>query len=443
MTDARATFASRFGTILTMIGVAVGLGNVWRFPYLVGKFGGTAFVLFYVAIAILVGVPALVAEWSLGRHTRRGTLGAFERGGLPGGKLLGKVLFCVVVAATAYYTNVVGWVLYFALAEILSAVGVTIRASAILPPERGFDGTSFLLQVACTTTVILTCVAVLERGLRRGIERASVIIMPLLFLILLVLIVRSVTLPGAGAGLHWYLGKFAWRDLTPTVMVAAMGQAIFSLSLGGTFMVTYGSYMSEREPLLGSAAWTVFGDTAAGLMAGLVIFPAVFAFGLTPGSGPGLLFDTIPRVFAMMPGGALFGALFFLGLFGAAYLSDVAAFEVLVAGLVDSYGLTRQRAVRRMALIVGVVSLVPMVNLKLFVVWDLTFGSGMQAGGALLAVVTAGWFISRAALLEQVGDQSVLQKMFVFFIRFTIPVAMLSVALWWLLTDALGIVSTV
>ena len=185
------------------------------------------------------------------------------------------------------------------------------------------------------------------------------------------------------------------------------------------------------------------GDAAQWLMAGLVIFPAVFAFGLTPGSGPGLLFDTIPRVFAMMPGGALFGALFFLGLFGAAYLSDVAAFEVLVAGLVDSYGLTRQRAVRRMALIVGVVSLVPMVNLKLFVVWDLTFGSGMQAGGALLAVVTAGWFISRAALLEQVGDQSVLQKMFVFFIRFTIPVAMLSVALWWLLTDALGIVSTV
>ena len=119
MTDTRATFASRFGAIITMVGVAVGLGNVWRFPYLVGKFGGAAFVMFYVAVAILVGVPALVAEWTLGRETRRGTLGAFERGGIPGGRVIGGFLFCVVVAATAYYTNVVGWVLYFAVAEVL------------------------------------------------------------------------------------------------------------------------------------------------------------------------------------------------------------------------------------------------------------------------------------------------------------------------------------
>ncbi len=286
MTDTRATFASRFGTILTMIGVAVGLGNVWRFPYLVGKFGGAAFVVFYVVVAVLVGVPALVAEWTVGRETRRGTLGAFERGGFPQGKIVGGLLFCVVVAATAYYTNVVGWVLYFGLASVVSAVGVDLGPDAILPPETGFNTTSFLLQVACTGVVIVSCAAVLEAGVRKGIERASVIIMPALFVILLVLIVRSVTLPGADAGLHWYIGKFAWRDVTPAVMVAAMGQAIFSLSLGGTFMVTYGSYMEERAPLLGSAVWTVFGDTAAGLMAGFIIFPAVFAFGMNPGSGP-------------------------------------------------------------------------------------------------------------------------------------------------------------
>jgi neurotransmitter:Na+ symporter, NSS family len=443
MTEARATFASRFGAIITMIGVAVGLGNVWRFPYLVGKFGGAAFVLFYVLVAIAVGVPALIAEWTLGRETRRGTLGAFERGGFPGGRVVGGFLFCVVVAATAYYTNVVGWVLYFALASLLSAVGVHVQAAAILPPEAGFSTMSFLLQLACTGVVILTCVAVLERGLRKGIERASTIIMPALFAILLVLIVRSVTLPGAGEGLQWYIGKFAWHDLTPTVMVAAMGQAIFSLSLGGTFMVTYGSYMDSETPLLSSAVWTVFGDTAAGLMAGFVIFPAVFAFGLAPGSGPGLLFDTIPRVFAQMPGGALFGFLFFAGLFGAAYLSDVAAFEVLVAGLVDNMGMTRQRAVRFMAVIVGCVALIPMLNLKIFVLWDLTFGSGMQALGALLTVLTAGWFIRRGALLEQIGLPGPARGLLVVCIRYLIPLAMLAVALWWLLTDVLGLVSTV
>lgn len=439
MTETRATFASRFGTILTMIGVAVGLGNVWRFPYLVGKFGGAAFVMFYVLVAVLVGVPALVAEFTLGRQTRRGTLGAFERGGLPGGRLVGGFLFCVVVAATAYYTNVVGWVLYFASATALSAAGVDIHAAAILPPESGYSATSLLLQIVCTGIVILTCVVVLERGLRKGIENASKIIMPSLFVILLVLIVRSVTLPGAEAGLHWYIGKFAWRDLTPTVMVAAMGQAIFSLSLGGTFMVTYGSYMDDREPLLSSAVWTVFGDTAAGLMAGFVIFPAVFAFGLAPGSGPGLLFDTIPRVFAQMPGGPLFGTLFFLGLFGAAYLSDVAAFEVLVAGLVDNVGMPRKRAVRLMAVIVGVVALVPMLNLKIFVLWDLTFGSGMQALGALLTVLTAGWFLTRGALLKQLGDSGPVRAALVLCIRYLIPLAMLAVALWWLLTDVLGL----
>lgn len=443
MTEARGTFGSRFGTIITMIGVAVGLGNVWRFPYLVGKFGGAAFVLFYVAVAILIGVPALAAEWALGRETRRGTLGAFERAGVPGGRLVGGLLFCVVVAATAYYTNVVGWVLYFAAANVLSIGGVAINAAAILPPETGFNATSFLLQLVCTGVVILSCVAVLELGLRKGIQRASTIIMPTLYVILLALILRSVTLPGADEGLRWYIGKFAWHDLTPTVMVAAMGQAIFSLSLGGTFMVTYGSYMDEGTPLPGSAVWTVFGDTAAGLMAGLVIFPAVFAFHLEPGSGPGLLFDTVPRVFAQMPGGALFGTLFFVGLFGAAYLSDVAAFEVLVAGLVDNTGMTRTRAVRLLAVVVGVVALIPMLNLKIFVRWDLTFGSGMQAFGALLSVLSAGWFLRRGALLAQLGAGGPTRTMLVVCIRYLIPVVMLAVALWWLLTDVLGLVRAV
>lgn len=433
----RATFASSLGTILTMVGVAVGLGNVWRFPYLVGRFGGAAFVFFYVLMALAIGVPALMAEWALGRATRRGTVGAFARGGLPGGRAVGAALFCVVVAATAYYTNVVGWVLYHALGALLSAVGGTLDAAAILPPASGFSPRSFGLQAACTATVIGACAVILDRGLRRGIERASRLVMPALFTILLILIVRSLTLPGAGAGVRWYVGHMAWSDLTPTVMVAALGQAIFSLSLGGTFMLTYGSYLPDGAPLRGSAVWTVLGDTTAGLLAGFVIFPAVFAFGLEPGSGPGLLFDTIPRVFAQMPGGALFGLLFFAGLFGAAFMSDVAAFEVLVAGLVDNTTLDRRRAIRLLAAIVGLVALLPMVNLEVFVRWDLTFGSGMQALGALLAAITAGWFMSRATLLEQLGAPGLLRRFLVVAIRWVIPSAILAVGAWWLLTDVL------
>jgi len=443
VTMQRETFASRLGTIMTMVGVAVGLGNVWRFPYLVGRYGGAAFVLFYVLVAVFIGLPALMAEWALGRQTRRGTLGAFERGGLPGGKRVGWFLFCIVVAATAYYTNVVGWVLYFALGELLRVVNVDLHSAAVLPPQSGFNGTSFALQVACTGAVIASCALVLDRGLRAGIERSSSLIMPTLYMILLILIVRSLTLPGASVGLRWYLGRFDLHDLTPRVMVAAMGQAIFSLSLGGTFMVTYGSYMTPGQETRGSAAWTVFGDAAAGLMAGLIIFPAVFAFGLEPGSGPGLLFDTIPRVFAEMPLGWLFGLLFFVGLFGAAYLSDVAAFEVLIAGLTDNTGMTRRRAVWTTAGVVGLVALIPMVSMDVFVPWDLTFGSGMQALGALLTVVTAGWFMQRGALLEEFGRPGVQRNVLVFFVRFVIPCAMLAVGLWWFLTDVLGLVGKV
>ena len=160
--QARETFASRFGTLMTVIGVAVGLGNVWRFPYLVGRFGGAAFVLVYVLVAIVIGVPALMAEFALGRYARRGPVGAFSAGKLPLGKFVGWFFFAVVTAATGYYTAVIGWVLYHGAAQLASAFGVSMNASAILPPETGFDRTSFLLQLACTAIVILACSVVLS-----------------------------------------------------------------------------------------------------------------------------------------------------------------------------------------------------------------------------------------------------------------------------------------
>lgn len=428
-----------------MVGVAVGLGNVWRFPYMVGRFGGAAFVAVYVLAVLAIGIPALITEWTLGRHTRRGPVGAFAAGGLPLGRAVGWFFFIVVTAATAYYTNVVGWVLFYALSEVAHAVGVTLDASAILPPVTGLSWRSLLLQAGCTALVILACVFVLLKGLRSGIERASRVLIPLLFIILLVLIARAVTLPGAGAGLAWYLGNVSFGDITPRVMVAAVGQAVFSLSLGGTFMVVYGSYLTADTHLPRYAAWTAVGDMSAGLLAGLAIFPAVFALGMEPTSGPGLVFETLPATFARIPAGWLFALLFFVGLMGAAYLSDVAAFEVLVAGLTDNTRLARRRAVWLLAGVVFLCAVPPMVNLAIFVPWDLTFGSGMQTLGALLAALTVGWAMSRTAVLAEIaraeGDR--LAAILYWWLKYVIPVGLLAVGVWWLSTEVLGVARAV
>ena len=441
----RETFASRFGTLMTFIGVAVGLGNVWRFPYMVGKFGGSAFVVVYVIIAIAIGVPALMAEFALGRFSRRGPVGAFEAGGLPLGKFVGWFFFAIVTAATGYYTAVIGWVLYYGLAQLASTFGITIDAAAILPPDRGFVATSFILQLVCTAAVILGAAFVLLRGVRSGIERASKFIMPLLFTILIVLVVRSSTLPGAVRGLYYYVLRFDIANVTPTVIVAALGQAIFSLSLGGTFMVIYGSYLDSRMRLSTPAISTVVGDTSVSLLAGLAILPAVFALGLESTSGPSLLFSTLPKVFAALPAGGIFGFLFFTGLLGAAYLSDVAAFEALVAGITDNTTIPRRKAVWMMAAAVFLLSIPPTINIGIFVPWDLTFGSGMQTLGSLLAVLTIGWCVGRSKALAELSSRGEhpVPTWLLYWIRFGIPVAILTVGIWWLLTSVLGVLRSV
>jgi len=441
----RETFASRFGALMTLIGVAVGLGNVWRFPYMTGKFGGAAFVLFYVVVAVAIGVPALMAEFTLGRYTRRGTVGAFAKGGFPFGRQVGWFFFAIVIAATGYYSAVVGWVLFYAVGQLAAMIGWSFNAAAVLPPEHGFNATSFVLQLACTGVVIFASALVMVKGLRKGIERASTIIMPTLCLVLVILMVRALTLPGAGEGVRWFILKFRLQDLTPAVMVAAIGHAVFSLSLGGTFMVVYGSYLSDEESLARNAIGTVAGDTITSLLAGLAVIPAVFALGLEPGQGPGLLFNTLPRVFAAIPLGAFFGMLFFLGLAGAGYLSNVAALEVLVAGLTDNTRLPRSRAVWLMAGIVFLVSIPPSLNNAIFVPWDLTFGSGMQTLGALVAVLTVGWCMTRGAALAELskGNARAVPLWLYYWIRFGIPLAIGSVGIWWLFTSVFGLLTAV
>ena len=437
----RETFTSFFGLLMNMIGVAVGLGAVWRFPYMVGKFGGAAFVLFYMAVVFFIGIPALMAEWTLGRYTRRGTLGSYEKGRFPGGKFVGAFLFFIVFWATGYYSNAVGWVGFHALAEFFNAFGINLNAASILPPQEGFNLTSFLLQLMMTAFVIFTCAIVLIKGLRKGIEKASKWIVPTLFIILIILIIRSVTLSGASKGIKWYIGGFRFSELTPSVMAATLGMAFFSMSLGGTFMVIYGSYLNREANISRNAVFTGIGASTAGLLAGFVIFPAVFSFGLEPDSGPALIFSTLPKTFALMPAGWLFGLLFFLGLFGAAYLSDVAAFEVLVGGIVDNINVERKKAVFFICGIVYVLAIPPMINFKIFVPWDLTFGSGMQALGSLLAVITTAWCIKRSESLKELsqGRRKAFPLFLYWWIRIVVPTAILFVGINWLLDNVFHI----
>ena len=436
----RYLFSSRLSTLVTMVGVAVGLGNIWRFPYMTGKFGGASFVAVYLLLVALLGAPALVAEWALGRSTRRGPVGAFEQAGLPFGRLVGWGFFAGVTAATAYYTNAIGWVLAYGVAQLASLCGFAVDPSRVLPPTEGFSAVSFTAQAVCTATVIGAAAWVLRRGLLHGTEKASRILMPVLGVSLGILILRSLTLPGSWAGVEWYLLKI--EPLDAKMVAAAMGQAFFSLSLGGTFMVVYGSYLRRDEDLVPNALWTATGDLSAGLLAGLAILPAVFAFGLQPGSGPGLIFFTLPEVFSQIPAGALFGLIFFLGLLGAAFLSDVAAFEVLVAALVDEMEWTRNQAIHRLAGAVFLVSLPPMINMKVFVPWDLTFGSGLQTLGALMAVVTVGWFLDEDTLVRELTASGKKPgaglRALILWLRYVLPVAVLGLGVWWLLTDVLG-----
>lgn len=441
----RETFKSRLGGLMTIVGVSIGLGHVWRFPYMVGKFGGAAFVLFYTVVSIAIGVPALMAEFALGRHTRRGPVGAFELGGLPLGRYVGWFFFFVVTAATGYYSAVIGWVLYYTIGQLAQAGNIAFDAAAILPPDHGFVLRSFILQMICTAIVLLACAAALLKGVRKGIEVVSSVILPAMTIVTVLVMVRALTLPGAMAGVRWYLLEFRFSDLTANVMAAAIGHAIFALSLGGTFMVVYGSYVHTEERLSRPAWWTVIGDTGSSLIAGLAVIPAVFAFHLEPAAGPGLIFNTLPKVFAAMPVGWLFGALFFVSLLGAGYLSDIGAVEVLVAGLTDNTRFTRRQAVWWMSGACFLLAMPPCINNAIFVPWDLTFGSGMQTLGSLLAVITVAWCMNRAAALAELfGSGARPVPMWVFYwIKFGIPIVILGVGIYWLLTQVFRIVSGV
>ncbi len=341
----RGLWGSRLGFILAASGSAVGLGNIWKFPYIVGENGGGAFVLIYLLCIFVIGTPIMLAEFTLGRKTNLNPVGAFDQLKKPGSPWTG-IGYMGVLAGfliLSFYGVVGGWTFAYVAKSITGSV-----LSFSSPKEAGVFFETFIGNTGETLVYhalfMATCIAIVLKGVHGGIERACDILMPTLVVILLLLMLRALTLDGALEGVRFYLTP-DFSKINANVVLIALGQAFFSLSLGMGCMITYGSYLSEKEDLASSTLYVVLFDTLIALMVGMVIFPAVFAMGLEPTEGPGLVFSVLPIVFANMPLGHGVAIIFFILLAIAAITSGISLLEVVVAYFIDQRGWKRKKAV--------------------------------------------------------------------------------------------------
>ena len=346
--EKRERFSSRLGFILISAGCAIGLGNVWRFPYITGQYGGAAFVLIYLLFLIILGMPIMVMEFAVGRASQKSAVRSFHVLEPKGSKwhLTGYAAMAGNYLLMMFYTTVGGWMLAYVLKM---ATGEFVGLS---PEEVGNVFGNMLAQPGYMTAWMIVAVLigsfVCSLGLQNGVERITKVMMSCLFIILLALCVRSVTLPGAGEGISFYLIPNFHRMLEAgigEVVYAAMGQAFFTLSLGIGAMSIFGSYISKDRSLTGETVSICALDTIVALLAGLAIIPACFAFGIDAGQGPGLVFVTLPNVFNQMVGGQLWGTLFFVFMSFAALSTIIAVFENIISFAMDLWGWERKKAV--------------------------------------------------------------------------------------------------
>ena len=449
MSEKRSSFGSRFGTIAVLAGSAVGLGNVWKFPYMAGENGGAAFILIYLLVSVLIAVPVLLAEYALGRRGQSNIFGSF-RNLAPKQKGWHAVGLTGVVTAfliLSFYAVIAGWSLYF-LWE--SATGSYIGMNAIEISDKFH---SFVAQgwgPAIWALVFLAMTGgVLILGVNKGIERCSKLMMPMLLVLLVGLAVGSCFMDGWREGMDFLL-RPDWSKVTTSTVIAAMGQAFFSLSLGMGAMATYGSYIDRKENLYGVASTVAVADVCVALLAGLAIFPAVFTYGISPTAGPQLVFVTLPSLFAQMPAGAVVAVVFFLLLFFAAITSAFSMMEVVVAYLSEEFGMSRTKAM--------LLSLGGMLALSMLCVASQTEGSGLMVGGqnlldfldtftsnvllplsGLSIVIFMAWVLGRKALADELTTGGRYARRLagptIFLLRYVVPLMMVV-----LILNLLGIV---
>lgn len=334
-TEERGQFGSSLGFIMAAAGSAIGLGNIWRFPYLTGENGGGAFVFVYILCVLLIGLPLLLNEIALGRKSGKNPIGAIrDTGGNKFWQIAGVLCIAVCFFVFSYYSVIAGWTLAYIFTE-LTNIPVDFQEFIRTP----------LYVVPLTFAFMLMTILIVLGGVSGGIEKASKFLMPVLFIIILFIAGRAVTLEGAQEGIVYYLSP-DFSKINSKVIMIAMGQAFFSLGVGWGLMITFGSYLDKKSNIVQSASWIVGMDTMVALLAGLMVFPALFALlpGKDPASGPALVFDVLPKVFDEMPGGNIIGALFFILLLVAALTSTISMLEVPVSYLIDEKKWHRKKA---------------------------------------------------------------------------------------------------
>ena len=433
MKENRAQFATRLGVIATTVGSAVGLGNIWRFPYETGVHGGGAFLLIYVGFIFIIGVPVICAEFIMGRSTRSNIFGAFRAlHGRPQWAWIGYMGILASILILSFYSVVAGWTVEYFVQSVTGTLASLDAGSR----HEAFDMFCTGWKPVMWTLVFLAVNAViLLRGVKGGIERVSNVLMPVLFVILIIFCINSLLMPGASEGLA-FLFRPDFSKVVSGVLLGALGQAFFSLSLGLGTMLTYASYFSDRTPLVKSAVVTSALDTCVAVLAGVIIFPAVFTFGAEPSAGPKLVFEILPDIFHRLPWGALWSSLFFFLLFLASLTSTISMSEIGIAFFCEQFGLTRKKATLLNCLIAMVLGTLcalsfgplrdmTVFGLTVFDLFDYVSSNILLPLGGMMISIFVGWFVDRGILRTQLrGTGSIKEwilRVIVFCLRYVAP----------------------
>ncbi len=434
--EGRDGFSSRFGIICAAAGSAIGLGNIWRFPYIAGESGGGAFLLIYLGFILMLGIPVMLSEFVIGRRGQRNALGSFKRlaPGTPW-YLVGVVGIIAAFMILAFYSTIAGWTLEY----VVKAASNSFAGKSSGEIEQMFDTfhTQAFRPILWQLIFMFMTVWIIMSGVRQGIERYAKILMPFLVVLLVIMAIRSITLPGAAEGLS-FLFKPDFSAVDSSVMLAALGQAFFSLSIGMGTLITYGSYIQKQNKLGNIAIEVSLADTLIAMLAGVAIFPAVFAFGVDPAGGPGLIFNVLPGIFQQMPGGYFFAIIFFVLLSIAALTSSISILEVVVAYMTEELKMSRRKATIMSALAATFVGLfctlsfgplkdLTITGLSIFDLLDYTASNLLLPLGGLMIVLFVGWYMKDADFKDELSNKGLLKvKVFsvlMFLLKFVAPVA--------------------
>ena len=439
----RDSFGSRFGALVAMAGSAVGLGNLWRFPYLVGENGGAAFIIIYILLSFVICLPIFISEFVIGRRSQKNAFAAFRD--LSGGsawRWVGLFTIIVPLVVLSYYSVIGGWSVEYLLKSVSFSFTVEASQSVFHSMFTDFVSSTWAPLIAHTAFLLVTTLIVIV-GIKDGIEKFSKVMMPLLFFMVVAIAIYSMTLPGASAGLD-YLFNPDFSKITGKAIAAALGQAFFSLSLGFGTIMTYASYVSKKENIMFQSAATAVSDLMFALIAGMAIMPAVFAFGLNPQSGPGLVFETLPFVFGQMPAGGVVAILFFLALLVAALTSSISMLEVAVAYLVEEKKFSRLWACVVLFAVCWVVGAIcslsfgPLSDIKIdggniFDFFDNLSSNILMTLGSLLTVLFVGWRLKKTDVYDEFTNGGTLSRnaklfgVLWFLIRYVCPLAIAAI----------------